>query len=423
LRELECEFSAGVPLKWSPYNGTRDRSPALKTYMLYLISWLTDFSAFLFLFGGHRHLAEQQASQLVLGVLGSTFFLAASISNAIGGNLADRFGRRRISLCGAVLFTAVAGIVAITGPSGWFFYVAYTLVGVALGIIYPPLIAWLSVRHRGRASSRAFLFFCLSFNFGMLTAQLCGGWMYQHVSPLAPMIVALVGAFAALICIALLPREVEQTKSADPPKPNEPVADSDLANSFARLAWLANFGGMFSMSTVWFLYPSLAVALQVPAEAHGVTLAVGRGVVMSIYCVMYFQPNWQFRFRYSLLAQITGIIGLLGLCSAQTTIGLTASIAGLSTLLGFNYFASLFYNAQGADKNRKGRAFGLNEAFLALGAAGGSLFGGLAAPYLGIRGPYQMAMIVVAIMATVQCGLRFRRLRVTKVKPPIRLDS
>ena len=368
--------------------------------MLYLISWLTDFAAFLFLFAGNRYLADQESN--VLGILGASFFLASAIANTSAGMLADRFGRRRVSLIGAIVFVVTVALVSLTGPTGYFFYAAYTLVGASLGTIYPPLMAWLSVRYSGRQSSRAFLFFCLSFNLGLGTAQVVGGWMYENWGSNAPLVGSLVAAALALTCIAALPSAVEQGK---PKKEKSDPEVAKRAKMFTYLAWFANFGGMFSMSTVWFLFPSLAVALNVSPSTHGAALAIGRGVVMSIYCVMYLNTHWQFRFRYSLIAQAAGCAGLLGLCLSNTAVGLTASIAGLSTLLGYNYFASLFYNSKGADDDRKGRAFGLNEAFLAFGAGGGSLFGGLAAPYFGIRAPYQMAMCVVGVMATIQCTI------------------
>ena len=374
--------------------------------MLYLISWLTDFAAFLFLFAGNRYLADQESD--VLGILGASFFLASAIANTSAGMLADRFGRRRVSLIGAIVFVLTVALVALTGPSGWFFYAAYTLVGASLGTIYPPLMAWLSVRHSGKHSSRAFLFFCLSFNLGLGTAQVCGGWMYENWGSTAPLYGALIAAALSLTCISTLPAAVEQGK---PKKEKTDPQVASRANTFAYLAWFANFGGMFSMSTVWFLFPNLAVALKVSPSTHGAALAIGRAVVMSIYCMMYFNTHWQFRFRYSLIAQVAGCAGLLGLCLSSSAVGLTISIGGLSTLLGYNYFASLFYNAKGAADDRKGRAFGVNEAFLAFGAGGGSLFGGLAAPYFGIRAPYQMAMCVVGVMATIQCMIYFFKKR------------
>ena len=139
--------------------------------MLYFISWLTDFALLLFVFAGTRHLAEQDASLVLLGALGASFFLACAISNACSGRLADRIGRRIVSLCGAALFFAsLAGVTSCPPESPWF-YAAYTAVGIAVGLIYPPIMAWLGHNRSGRAASRAYLWFCLAFNMGILSAQ------------------------------------------------------------------------------------------------------------------------------------------------------------------------------------------------------------------------------------------------------------
>ena len=74
----------------------------------------------------------------------------------------------------------------------------------------------------------------------------------------------------------------------------------------------------------------------------------------------------------------------------------------LSVLLAYNYFASLFYNRTGHDDRCKGAAFGLNEAFLSLGASGGSLLGGWASTGLGERAPFQLAAILIAASLAVQ---------------------
>ena len=132
--------------------------------MLYFISWLTDFAALLFVFTGTRFLAERGASALMLGWLGASFFLASAISNACSGRIADVVGRRRVALCGTLLFLASLGLVAATHPASWLFYVAYTGVGISLGMIYPSVIAWLGHGRSGQAASRAYLFFCLAFN-------------------------------------------------------------------------------------------------------------------------------------------------------------------------------------------------------------------------------------------------------------------
>ena len=148
----------------------------------------------------------------------------------------------------------------------------------------------------------------------------------------------------------------------------------EVARAFARLAWVANFGGMFAMSAIWFLFPQLVVSLGVPADSHGVLLAFGRGITISVFVLMHFFQFWRFRFLTAVAAQSLGVAGLVMVSVATTEILLAGGIAALSAMMGYNYFASLSYHAIGYADQQRGTAFGLQEAFLGFGAAGGSCF-------------------------------------------------
>ena len=103
-----------------------------------------------------------------------------------------------------------------------------------------------------------------------------------------------------------------------------------------------------------------------------------------------------------MLAQLLGLGGMLLVCVGRETAALALGVVLLSVLLGYNYFASLYYNRTGHDDRRTGAAFGLNEAFLALGAGGGSLLGGWADSAWGQRAPFQLAAVLIASSLAVQ---------------------
>ena len=372
--------------------------------MLYLIAWLTDCALILFIFSATRILAEQHADPWTIGTLGAVFFLASAISNTIAGGLSDRIGRRIVSIAGGVGLVASLSVPLIFTDGAWRLYVAYICVGVSVGHIYPSVIAWLSQGGGQVEASRRFLRFGLAFNLGILGGQIGGGWLYDHVSSTAPLQSAIGLAFGTVICLCL----VRERKAVDGPVTGgaETVGVSReeriSARRFIRLAWLANFSGMFSMSTLWFLFPALAVSLGIPAEQHGVVLGVGRAAVIGIYALMHVVPVWHHRFRYSVLAQLLGLSGMILVCVGRQPAALACGVVMLSVLLAYNYFASLFYNRTGHDDRRKGAAFGLNEAFLSLGASGGSLLGGWASTGLGERAPFQLAAILIAASLAVQ---------------------
>jgi len=372
--------------------------------MLYLIAWLTDCALILFIFSATRLLAERQADPWTMGTLGAAFFLASAVSNSWAGWLSDRIGRRVVSIAGGIGLATSLWILLLFDDGAWRFYVAYTGVGISVGHIYPPVIALLSQGVGQREASRRLLCFGIAFNLGILAGQIGGGWLYDHISPTAPLVTAIGLAIGTLACLVAVREGRSKQWTGGGEDQTEMVSGSQRASArrFVRLAWLANFAGMFSMSTLWFLFPRLAVSLEIPAQEHGVVLGVGRAAVMGIYGLMHLAPIWHHRFRYSVVAQLLGLAGILLVCVSHVAAALALGVVLLSVLLGYNYFASLFYNRTGHDDRHKGAAFGLNEAFLSLGAAGGSLLGGWADSEWGQRAPFQLAAVVVAASLVIQ---------------------
>ena len=169
--------------------------------MLYLIAWLTDCALILFVFSATRVLAEQHADPWTMGTLGAAFFLASALSNAWAGRLSDRIGRRPVSIAGGIGLVASLSVLLVFDHGAWRFYVAYTGIGISVGHIYPPVIALLSQGAGQREASRRLLFFGLAFNLGILAGQIGGGWLYDHISPTAPLHTAIVLAIGAVVCL------------------------------------------------------------------------------------------------------------------------------------------------------------------------------------------------------------------------------
>ena len=379
--------------------------------MLYLIAWLTDCALILFVFTGTRVLAEEKADTRLLGALGAAFFLTSALSNAGSGWLSDRIGRRVVSVSGALCLIGALSLVALFHGGGWPFYAAYICVGLAVGQIYPPVIAQLSQGTEGRDASRRFLFFGLAFNWGIVCGQVGGGWLYYHLGRQAPLLVAIGMACGTLLCLLLL--RIPGEHDASGARSNEKLEPDERgeAQLFTRLGWAANFAGMFSMSVLWFVFPDLAVEQKMTPIVHGVVVGAGRATVMGVYLVMHLWSFWQFRFRFSFLTQCLGVTGMIIVAVVSDPWAFGLGVVLLSLLMGYNYFGSLFYNRRANVDARKGRAFGINEASLGLGATGGSLLGGWAAGSWGIRAPYWIAAMLIMSLLLVQLIVIVPRVR------------
>jgi hypothetical protein len=256
--------------------------------------------------------------------------------------------------------------------------------------------------------SRVLIVFCLAWNLGMMAGQFFGGWLFD-IDRLWPLRAAFCLAALNLLAIAVMRRP-------DPTGSEHVSCDHSLscdvqAGAFARLAWIANLGGAFSMSMVLHLFPKLAVLLNVPAEQHGEIMATMRFVVIGVYMLMHRIRFWRFRFTTALISQGIAAAGMVLLSLATSTAQLWLALAALAQLSGYNYFASLYYSTSGSADEQRGAASGIHEATLALGFAAGSAIGGAVGQWFGAQAPYGLAAVLIVVLACVQMGVYRQQVR------------
>jgi MFS family permease len=368
---------------------------------LYLITWLTDFSVFMIVFAVSRQLAEVKSDALFMGTLGAAFSMTGAVSSLLSGRASDRFGPLRIMGAGLWLVVLSAGSLVL---SNGFVFAAYIAAGTGAGMVYPPLIGLLN---RGRDSllevravGRTVVNFCLAWNLGIIAGQLGGGWLFQ-LAPNLPLIVSIGLAIVALIALAAFARSFVAAPPNIASSP-EHLHHQSLSAAFARLAWTANLGGAFAMSTVVHLLPRLMVQMDIPAQRHGTMLALTRIFVIAMYIAMHRMRFWHHRFSTAAASQVLAAVGMALIAAAHSPWTIMLGLALMAQLMGYNYFASLYYSISGAAQDGHGAASGIHEATIGLGFAAGSFIGGAAAQWWGERAPYWIAACVIAGLMIVQ---------------------
>jgi MFS family permease len=382
---------------------------------LYAISMLTDFANALVIFAIGRALAEEHAGSLTLGLAGATHGFAYGLTSVFGGKLADRFDRRRLIAIGMIIAMAGAmGCLAFeSGSAGRF--AAYAVFAVGPGVLYPALIAWLmrdGAQNVGRTGiSRALILFCIAWNLGIISGQVSGGAMFDF-DPRSPIMLAIGVIAINLLVLSSVRREAAPQTGGDEIIPTpDAVTRRSLSAAFMKLSWTANVGATFSMGMMFHLFPEVAVAVDVPADNHGVMLAVMRGVTIGMYVVMYRTSFWHHRFSVALVSQAVAAAGLVTIAFAQTPVGLMLGMLGLAQLLGYNYFAGLYYSTSGTADDARGSASGMHEATLACGIGAGALIGGIAGQLVDPRMPYKIAAGFILTLACIQIIMFLRSTR------------
>ncbi|HBH54392.1 MAG TPA: hypothetical protein DDY91_21105 [Planctomycetaceae bacterium] len=368
---------------------------------LYVICVLTDFCAFVVTFIVTRRLAEQGASPLQLGLLGAGFSFAAAVASIAAGFGSLRHGAPAPFLTGAAtLLLAIIGCRQLL-PGSTGFLLSYVGLGLGLGGLYPPLIGWLNQGESDMATPQSgisgrLILFCIAWNLGMMAGQLTGGALFAWGNDVAlgvPCLLALVN-----LGLALIAARQSTTLPGVPTATLLPVRNSQRAIAFQRLSWLANLGGMFGGSLVLHLISDLAVAIGIPAERQGEVMALWRVVIIATYLLMHRLRGWQFRLAPAIGSQLLGAAGLVVISQAGSAWSLLAGLALLGQLVGFNYFAGLFYSAAGSPQQNRAWTAALHEATLAAGMSVGTTVGGAIGNLAGHRVPYLLGAVVILLV-------------------------
>jgi len=377
----------------------------VERWMLLAIIWVTDFALFMVVFAVSRGLAESGSQSLTLGLVGGGFSLASGLSSLIGGRISDRVGRKRVILCGITGFVVGTWGCLALGAENRFYIPMYILIAAAIGLIYPPIVALLS---RGRDAvtdrrdaTRIIVVYCITWNVGLISGQLTGGWLYHH-DPVRPIQIALLLALINPLLLWVAARSHTSPPASLDQNTTAHLEHRAASAAFSRLAWIANIGGAFAMSMVFHLFPLLMIELHIPAREHGGLLALNSVIVVITYLFMHRVPFWHHRFSTAALSQITAAASLLVLASAHSRLGLIVGLVGLGQLVGYNYFASLYYSTTGVTETRRGAASGMHEFTLALGFAAGAIGGGLLGQFAGIQAPYRLGAAFIVVLLVVQ---------------------
>lgn len=419
--DRQCGTSLPLSLsdRSSPYAAPADSeeihaSASLLKPLLYGICWLTDFAAFVVVFAVSRGLAEANSESWYLGLVGAGLSFSSGIGSLSGGWLAHRFDGRVVFLAGAGLMQVSILACSLSDLTRPWFLPFYWLLGIALGLLYPPLIGWLNqgedIQGNRRGVSRTLILFCVAWNLGMMGGQLAAGTLFSAGAAWTYGAALLSGALNIVVAVFAV-RQVRPTVVTGVTGGRPDASMAALASAFKRLSWIANLGGMFGGSMVIHLLPDLAVTIGVPADAHGQMLACWRAVIIATYLVMHNVAFWHYRHSTAVASQVLAATGLLVIASAESGLTLLIGLSLLGQLVGYNYFSGLFYSTVGSDNERRALAAGIHEATLAAGMAIGTLVGGWLGTVVDQRLPYTVAAFVLLILIAVQAAAWYRWVR------------
>ncbi len=155
-------------------------------------------------------------AQLELAI--ALYGLGNAVFVITGGRLGDAYGRRRVFLVGMVAFILASVFVACS-PSAWFLLGARMLQGVAAAVLFPQVLALVTVLFPDHERPRAFAFFGLTVATASIVGQVAGGLLLElDLLGLGWRALFLINVPVGAIGLFIAKRTLREVRSEDPPR-------------------------------------------------------------------------------------------------------------------------------------------------------------------------------------------------------------
>lgn len=329
-----------------------------------------------------------------LGLIGGIWSLSAICAAVLCGRLSDRIGRDGLMALGPLL-SGLATLSLLAVPKLYHVFAVAAAMGVSSALFWPSIeakVADLSGSHEmGDRLSR----FNVSWSSGSGLGTLLSGVIAEQ-SALLPFCVASAVLLLLSLRLALLARFGEsEARPADhasvaPPPPHREAA------AFLLASRLVHFGLTFTIGSIRWLFPKLAVTLGLHGMAIGLVLGMLTGAQALGFLGMALVRRWQYAFNALLLSLLLPLAGLALAWWASTPFGFGVAFFAVGLGGGMTFNLCLFYSVQGA--HARGSNAGLHEAIGGLGWMLGPFLGGVVARQVSLPATSLLNLALVALV-------------------------
>lgn len=341
------------------------------------------------------------ATSVHLGAAGSLLSGALALLGVFFGRLSDRVGRERMMALGTLLSAAtMCFIPSISRPEG--LLVVASLFGISCAMFWPSIEA----RVAESTDTKGLSGHLSIFNLGWAAGNASGSFLAGFIMMRDPAWV-FYGASGVhfILCARLMLGHLPRVgrSEVEPPSEAEVGDRPGEADLFLPLARIASFAVFFGVASIRWLFPKLAVSLDISGGTIGVlmgTVAAAQGLM---FLVMGRVHRWQYAFRAMVLAQLLPVVGLTLVWLGQSALGFGIALCAVGLGSGMTFTMGLFYSLHG--HHAKGSNAGLHEAILGVGNMAGPIIGGVVARYVSLRTPNLLNIGVIVLAIAVQCVL------------------
>nr|WP_145402278.1 MFS transporter [Paenibacillus xylanexedens] len=320
------------------------------------------------------------AGGTVAGFLVAAFGAAQFLFSPIGGQWADRFGRKKLIMAGMFL-VVVSDLIFAVSTSLPLLYIARFIGGISLGLMVPANLAYVADITTPETRAKGMGYFGASMNLGMVLGPGLGGFIAEMGVRMPYFVASGLGLVAALLTLLLpetLPPE-KRTISTENKKGfnmGKQILSSFKVPYFGYLLIiLVMTFGLMSYETVFSLFAEYKYGFNASTISIIITMGAIIGIVVQIWLLDFFVKR-------------LGEIKLIRLSLIMTPIALLLMLIKVNLI--FLLFASALYFAFNAflrptvsslisqnAGDRQGYASGLNTTYSSLGTVFGPLVAGI----------------------------------------------
>jgi MFS family permease len=386
----------------------------MAAFLIYLFPAIMDMVLSAVLFMCMVSAAEKGASADTVALM-ITFWAASYLISSllIGQVVTKRNSAGLIMLSCAA--TAALSIVFTTTQNIWVLYGLLVMEGVAMATFFVPFQVFMRLVGEGRRRTinQSVGLYTFSWSMGYAAGPFIAGLMWQQLGWRASHLAiagsaVFVGVMTYVLKQAARPaaQATEQALAGTTGGPPGRVADYSRMPDLAWMGWVFSGLGCLAVRLMFGLFPSSAVAYQIPKFEQGLTLFVLSAcqACFGLWLGRFFW--WMYRPLPILMAGMLGVgsMVLFSVASAPWMFYLAA--AGFGCYSGMFFFYLVFHSLVHPD--RSARYVSVNEATVGLMSLTGPFVGGLIAARYTLRTSYLLTaallLVAVATQAVIHAG-------------------
>jgi MFS family permease len=370
-------------------------------FLLYLAPALVDLLVGSYFFVATVRMAQSGANAVIVSAVLTVWGLCYMLTSIAAGRLARRLPPAALVIGGCALMVVTCAAFVLV-PTLVAIYAIMAVFGVAAGLFFPAYLVFTKdvangVRRSLHVSAAEYTF---AWSLGLAAGPFIAGFLWRTIG--WQWVFALDALLAALtVAITLL--LVRRGHHAAGPVRDPDVEGSERLPDLAKVGWLAAGTLLIALTAVRGLFPSAAVAREIPEADQGIVLAMICIGQAAVSFVLSRGGSWMYAGKPLAAAGAVGVAGLALFGLAHSTVAYAGAAFLLGLCSGF-VFVYIAFHAM-VHPERASTYIGINESIVGLTGILGPLAGGAVAlatgtatAFLVLAAAYAAAVVVQTIV-------------------------